>query len=199
MTNVEDRTLREQLNQKAKLSRPLTDDEKATLADALNSVADKTSDEKLDYLNLWRIVPNDSAPEYIDRPQITIGELQAKMIKAKTPSGADLLDTIASVASGEYAVLATVSDEIKAQIMEGAKLFGRIYNSQMACLDLEGETGAEVKDGLAAFVAIGIMSQEQSDAITKVKDKNRPETVEAVPLAVELFGTGAFVEAGDLA
>lgn len=199
MNNIEDRTLRIQYNDKQKQTRLLTSDELEILAIELAKpeYAGLSIAEKLDRLNLPRVVPNPE-PEYTARPDITIGELQAKLIDAKTPDGPDLIDAIGFVASGEYPSLAMIPEEQRATIIEGAKKFGRIWSSRIDCLDLEGESGAKVKAMLSAFVSIGVMSQDLADSITMHKAPNRPETVEEIPLAVELLGPGAFVEYRDV-
>ena len=160
MNNVEDRTLREQMNAKAKITRPLTDEEKTKLADALKPVAGRTLEEKLDYLNLPRIVPNDPAPfDPIEawKPD----ELKNALMQSTTATGDNLWLTLKGLAKSAD----------KETSMLGELLI------ECFTLNAISMSNPMVADGLAKLKAAEILTEEQYDALHFKPRENWPNTI----------------------
>jgi hypothetical protein len=189
MNNVEDVELRRQYNGKQKQTRAMTDVEKAILAAELAKpeYAGLTVAEKLDKLNLPRTKPNPES-EFVEKTDFKARELYNKLAQHVFSIDAATGDITTS-----WIQLSRVKDS--SNLMKQAFDTLEKYAVGGEFLNKNNQLVVQL---MPKLIEDGLLDQAEVDAVLLEKREGWTAQVPDDPLAVELFGVGAFVEAADI-
>ena len=190
MNNVADETLRGQFLAKQKLTRPMTDAEKAILAAELAKpeYAGLTISEKLDKLNLTRTKPNPDS-EYIEKTDFKARELYNKLAQHVFSIDPETKDITTS-----WIQLSNTKDS--SNLMKQAFDTLEKYSVGNELLNKDNPLVVQL---MPKLIELNLLTQSEIDEVTLEKRDGWIAEVPDDPIAIKLFGTGAFVEARDLA
>jgi len=189
MNNVADETLRTQYNNKQKQTRSMTDAEKAILASELAKpeYAGLTISEKLDKLNLPRTKPNPDS-EYVEKTDFKARELYNKLAQHVFSIDQETGDITTS-----WIRLTATKDE--SNLMKQAFDTLEKYSVGNELLNKDNPLVVQL---MPKLIELNLLTQSEIDEVTLEKRDGWIAEVPDDPIAIELFGTGAFVEARDL-
>jgi len=189
MNNVADETLRTQYNNKQKQTRTMTDAEKAILAAELTKpeYAGLTISEKLDKLNLPRTKPNPDS-EYVEKTDFKARELYNKLAQHVFSIDQETGDITTS-----WIRLTATKDE--SNLMKQAFDTLEKYSVGNELLNKDNPLVVQL---MPKLIELNLLTQSEIDEVTLEKRDGWIAEVPDDPIAIELFGTGAFVEARDL-